>query len=334
MAVRTKRLALGALFTALGILLPLAFHLTGIPAAGQVFLPMHIPVLLCGLILGPVYGAVCGAVCPVAGFLLMNMPAAGRVLFMTVELCAYGLSAGLLYRKCGLDRLRLGVYPALLGAMLSGRLLYALALTAAATLFGMESVSAYLAVQATITGLAGIAVQAVVLPPLVKLFERSAFARELGLRAGKTALLREAARLLQSENCTLAVVFAGGGRFTSDGKGVRPLLECHRPLRRRAARRGGGRPRDGPCRGAALRRRGRDGRLRRRAFRRGARRAPKAPHPHRIRYARAPHRQPRRRRALSDGNRRARHRRPGGGRRAIERKLAELSAAPPSEPPR
>ena len=42
----------------------------------------------------------------------------------------------------------------------------------------------------------------------------------------KTALLREAARLLQSENCTLAVVFAGGGRFTSDGKGVRPLLEC------------------------------------------------------------------------------------------------------------
>lgn len=64
MAVRTKRLALGALFTALGILLPLAFHLTGIPAAGQVFLPMHIPVLLCGLILGPVYGAVCGAVCP------------------------------------------------------------------------------------------------------------------------------------------------------------------------------------------------------------------------------------------------------------------------------
>ena len=224
MAVRTKRLALGALFTALGILLPLAFHLTGIPAAGQVFLPMHIPVLLCGLILGPVYGAVCGAVCPVAGFLLMNMPAAGRVLFMTVELCAYGLSAGLLYRKCGLDRLRLGVYPALLGAMLSGRLLYALALTAAATLFGMESVSAYLAVQATITGLAGIAVQAVVLPPLVKLFERSAFARELGLRAGKTALLREAARLLQSENCTLAVVFAGGGRFTSDGKGVRPLL--------------------------------------------------------------------------------------------------------------
>ena len=132
MAVRTKRLTLAALFTALGILLPLAFHLTGIPAAGQIFLPMHIPVLLCGLILGPVYGAVCGAICPVAGFLLMNMPAADRVLFMTAELCAYGLAAGLFYRKCGLDRLRFGVYPALLGSMLSGRAVYALALAAAA----------------------------------------------------------------------------------------------------------------------------------------------------------------------------------------------------------
>lgn len=226
MAVRTKRLTLAALFTALGILLPLAFHLTGIPAAGQIFLPMHIPVLLCGLILGPVYGAVCGAICPVAGFLLMNMPAADRVLFMTAELCAYGLAAGLFYRKCGLDRLRFGVYPALLGSMLSGRAVYALALTAAATLFGLENLSAYMAVQAAVTGLSGIAVQIVVLPPLVKLFEKSTFAHQLGLRTDKNALLREAKKLLQSEGCTLAVVFAGGGRFTSDGKGVRPLLEC------------------------------------------------------------------------------------------------------------
>ena len=82
------------------------------------------------------------------------------------------------------------------------------------------------AVQAAVTGLSGIAVQIVVLPPLVKLFEKSTFAHQLGLRTDKNALLREAKKLLQSEGCTLAVVFAGGGRFTSDGKGVRPLLEC------------------------------------------------------------------------------------------------------------
>ena len=287
MAVRTKRLTLAALFTALGILLPLAFHLTGIPAAGQIFLPMHIPVLLCGLILGPVYGAVCGAICPVAGFLLMNMPAADRVLFMTAELCAYGLAAGLFYRKCGLDRLRFGVYPALLGSMLSGRAVYALALTAAATLFGLENLSAHMAVQAAVTGLSGIAVQIVVLPPLVKLFEKSTFAHQLGLRTDKNALLREAKKLLQSEGCTLAVVFAGGGRFTSDGKGVRPLLEC---IDRYGA----------ALRGAAV------------ADRVTGRAAALlyAWNPNRGRHARAPYRQPDRRRALPDGNLSTRHLRP------------------------
>ena len=223
---------------------------------------MHIPVLLCGLILGPVYGAVCGAICPVAGFLLMNMPAADRVLFMTAELCAYGLAAGLFYRKCGLDRLRFGVYPALLGSMLSGRAVYALALTAAATLFGLENLSAHMAVQAAVTGLSGIAMQIVVLPPLVKLFEKSTFAHQLGLRTDKNALLREAKKLLQSEGCTLAVVFAGGGRFTSDGKGVRPLLEC---IDRYGAALRGAAVADR----AALCGRGRDGRLCRRALPRG-----------------------------------------------------------------
>ena len=34
----------------------MAFHLTGVPQPGQVFLPMHIPVLLGGFVLGPVFG--------------------------------------------------------------------------------------------------------------------------------------------------------------------------------------------------------------------------------------------------------------------------------------
>ena len=55
MEIRIKRLSLCALFVAMGIILPLVFHLTGIPSAGQVFLPMHIPVLLCALVLGHTY---------------------------------------------------------------------------------------------------------------------------------------------------------------------------------------------------------------------------------------------------------------------------------------
>ena len=58
----TLQLVLAALFTALGILLPAVFHPFGL--AGSVFLPMHIPVLLCGFIVGSTYGALTGFIIP------------------------------------------------------------------------------------------------------------------------------------------------------------------------------------------------------------------------------------------------------------------------------
>ncbi len=42
----TKKLVSGALCIAIGVLLPMTFHV--IPNGGSVFLPMHIPVLICG----------------------------------------------------------------------------------------------------------------------------------------------------------------------------------------------------------------------------------------------------------------------------------------------
>ena len=55
---RTKKISLTALFVALCVVLPFAFH--SVPNAGSVFLPMHIPVLLAGIILGWPFGLVCG----------------------------------------------------------------------------------------------------------------------------------------------------------------------------------------------------------------------------------------------------------------------------------
>ena len=46
----TKKLTLAAMFFAIGIILP--FFIGQIPLIGQMLLPMHIPVLLCGLIVG------------------------------------------------------------------------------------------------------------------------------------------------------------------------------------------------------------------------------------------------------------------------------------------
>ena len=42
-----RKLTISAMFLAVGIILPMAFHSFG-PNAGATFLPMHLPVLLCG----------------------------------------------------------------------------------------------------------------------------------------------------------------------------------------------------------------------------------------------------------------------------------------------
>ena len=224
MEIRIKRLSLCALFVAMGIILPLVFHLTGIPSAGQVFLPMHIPVLLCALVPGPYYGAVCGLICPLASFMLTGMPDAARLGFMLIELAAYGIAAGLLYRTARLCVCRWGVYPALVGAMVAGRAAYALSLSAAAGLFGMQGVGPYMAISAAVTGTAGIIIQLVVIPPAVLLAESSA-----ALRAVIPGLppLAAARRKLEKRSFSLVVADRRGRIvYTSHEKGIRPLLEC------------------------------------------------------------------------------------------------------------
>ena len=69
----TKNLVLTAFCIALCIVLPMAFHAIG---AGATFLPMHIPVLLCGLLCGWPFGAACGLIGPLLSSLLTGMPPA------------------------------------------------------------------------------------------------------------------------------------------------------------------------------------------------------------------------------------------------------------------
>ncbi len=109
----TKNLVLTAFCIALCIVLPMAFHAIG---AGATFLPMHIPVLLCGLLCGWPFGAACGLIGPLLSSLLTGMPPAFPTLpAMMLELCAYGVLTGLFYRK-----LRGNLYLSLIGAMLGG----------------------------------------------------------------------------------------------------------------------------------------------------------------------------------------------------------------------
>lgn len=159
---KTFPLVASAVFVALGVLLPLAFHLAG--AAGAIFLPMHIPTLLAGFMLGPYCGLCVGLLSPLISSLSTGMPPPLPTLpIMAVELSVYGTIGGWLYRKQ-----KQGIWLSLLAAMLAGRL------AAAGVAFGLV---ALLAVKITplafitgaiITGLPGIAIQLMLVPLLVR----------------------------------------------------------------------------------------------------------------------------------------------------------------------
>ncbi len=172
---KTIKISLGAMLTALSIILPQIFHLTGIPQVGSVFLPMHIPVLLSGFMLGPVYGSIIGAVAPIASYLITGMPTAARLPFMMVELIVYGLSSGIFYHICKLRNKKLGTVLSLVLSMLSGRLAYAIALVIAGKIFGIEAGGIMAAVTATVTGVYGIVLQLIVIPPIVYTVKKGGF---------------------------------------------------------------------------------------------------------------------------------------------------------------
>ena len=118
----TRRLTLSAMFLALGLVLP---FLTGqVPQIGNMLLPMHLPVFLCGLLCGWQYGAAVGFALPLLRSSLFALP----VMFpaataMAFELMTYGLVAGLLYSRSRWQCLR-ALYRCLLAAMVAGRLVW------------------------------------------------------------------------------------------------------------------------------------------------------------------------------------------------------------------
>lgn len=90
---QVKKLVMAAMCVALGIILPMAFHT--IQNAGSIFLPMHIPVLICGLLCGWQYGLICGFLTPVLSSFFTGMPPAAILPAMACELAVYGVLTGI-----------------------------------------------------------------------------------------------------------------------------------------------------------------------------------------------------------------------------------------------
>lgn len=121
----TLTLSIAAVCVALCVVLPLAFH--AIPNGGNIFSPMHIPVLLCGLVCGWPLGLACGLLGPALSSLLTGMPPQAFLPPMMVELAVYGLMTGLLMRLVRTGKSYPDVVISLVVAMVLGRVVAGLA---------------------------------------------------------------------------------------------------------------------------------------------------------------------------------------------------------------
>ncbi|MDO4562574.1 MAG: ECF transporter S component [Clostridia bacterium] len=166
---KTRRLVLSGLFLALGMLLP--FLTAQNRELGNMLLPMHIPVLLCGFLCGSYHGAAVGAICPLLRSVWLSMPPLfPNAICMAFELAAYGLCAGLVYSFLAKRMDDKKIFPALfalIAAMLAGRFVWGAAAAVFYPMAGLPIGVDVFLTSAFISGAAGILIQIIIIPPIV-----------------------------------------------------------------------------------------------------------------------------------------------------------------------
>ncbi len=116
-----KTMVLAAMLLAVGIVLP--FFTGQIPQIGNMLLPMHIPVLVCGLICGWQYGGIVGFILPLLRYVLFTTPPMPNGIAMAFELAAYGAIVGFLYNRSRWQCI-VSLYRSLIIAMIGGRIVW------------------------------------------------------------------------------------------------------------------------------------------------------------------------------------------------------------------
>ena len=158
-----KRSIITAVCIGLSVVLPMAFH--SIPNAGNIFCPMHIPVLLCGLICGGSFGLLCGLAGPLLSSLITGMPPLAYLPSMLVELTVYGVVCGILINLVRTKKLYADLYISLVVALIAGRIVAGIA---QALIFsaGSYSIAAWTA-SYFVTSWPGIVIQLALIPAIV-----------------------------------------------------------------------------------------------------------------------------------------------------------------------
>lgn len=179
------KLTLSAMFLAIGLVLP--FFTGQIPQIGNMLLPMHIPVLLCGLICGWQWGLGVGFILPLLRSMLFTTPKLyPTAVAMAFELAVYGLVIGLLYWKSRRQNIA-AVYCSMIIAMVAGRVVWGVVqvilLGAGENAFTWQAFMA----GALLKAIPGIILQLVLIPSIMVVLNRTGLVKFSGEKqpAGK-----------------------------------------------------------------------------------------------------------------------------------------------------
>lgn len=168
---KLKKLILAAMFLAIGMVLP---FLTGqMKEIGNMLLPMHIPVLLCGLICGWQYGLAVGLILPLMRSALFTMPPMyPNAVAMAFELAAYGFVVGLLYSRSRWKCVK-ALYLCLITAMIAGRLVWGIAEVILLGMGGGAFTMKAFVMGALLNAIPGIILQLVLVPVIMVALDRA-----------------------------------------------------------------------------------------------------------------------------------------------------------------
>ncbi|HKL75514.1 MAG TPA: ECF transporter S component [Halanaerobiales bacterium] len=177
MKITTKKLVLMAIFVALGIILPIVFHIFGSSIA-QILSPMHIPVFIAGALMGPIAGLIVGMMTPILSSLFTGMPPVIPMLpIMFVELAIYGYLMGYLYKVKNVN-----IYLSLIITMLLGRISTGIVVYILVHGFNIGRLpkNPLIFVQGTIiSGMPGIILHLALVPLLIKYLRNANFLKRI-----------------------------------------------------------------------------------------------------------------------------------------------------------
>jgi len=153
-------MVISAVMAAFGITLPVAFHAVGL---GSKFLPMLLPLLLNGFLSTAPWAMLTGALVPLASGLITGMPPLYPpvAMVMSVEGASMAGTAALIYRG-----FRPRIWQGLALAVIVDRCASAALMWSIAGKFGLPP--AALSIAAFLQALPGVALQIIVVPPVVR----------------------------------------------------------------------------------------------------------------------------------------------------------------------